>query len=130
MSKSSIQFSKNLSIFGLLAGIFITLGLPYIILVYGKHLSEGIQVMFIIMAVVGGGLITLIAVFFGIVIPKKLEDNSLRSIPSIRVENQNGKKTVLINNDVIDKENEMSADKVEDQNEQQSEDNSKEAKSI
>ncbi len=113
MSKSKIQFSTGFSFLGLLAGIAITLGLPYIILVYGKHLSEGIQVILIIMALIGGGLITLTAAFFGIVIPKKLEDIGSvvsKGIPSVKLEEQGDKKTVWINNQVVDENKESPVD--------------------
>jgi hypothetical protein len=97
MNKGNLQFSTNLSFFGVLSGVAVTLGLPYIILVYGKHLSEGIQVILILLAVIGGGLITLTAVFFGIVIPKRIEKDD----GHVKVVKNGTKKTVSIDEPIV-----------------------------
>jgi hypothetical protein len=75
MEKGKIQFSVMLVYVGILAGIAIAVLLPYVILVYGSHLSEFATALLIILALLSGGITTLVAVVLGIVIPKKIEES-------------------------------------------------------
>jgi len=71
--ESGVRFGgKIIALFGMLAGMVIALGLPFMILVYGSALGVGVETTIIIIAVLVGGLISLTAAFFGLVMPNKI----------------------------------------------------------
>lgn len=63
---------RTISLFGMLVGLVIAVGLPYLVLVYGSALGVGVQATIMIIAVLVGGLISITAAFFGLVMPNKV----------------------------------------------------------
>lgn len=68
-----VEFHKQpfLPVVGLLGGVAMFLGVPWLVLVYGSQLNAVVQTVLIFLAVIGGGLIALAATFFGLVLPAK-----------------------------------------------------------
>jgi len=62
------------SVAGVFGGVGISVGVPLVLLVYGQVLGQGIQVMLVITAVIGGIVISLIATFFGMVMPSSVHE--------------------------------------------------------
>ncbi|MBI3830460.1 MAG: hypothetical protein HY291_13150 [Planctomycetes bacterium] len=74
MSRESIRFGGGrLALIGVFAGVAIALGLPWLVLVYGQHLGATVLTIIIIASLLMGGLIALVAAFFGAVIPTVVE---------------------------------------------------------
>ena len=69
-------FNKFMAPLGLICGMALALGIPWMTLVYGQHLSGGVQATIIILALLSGGFVVGVAVFFGIVIPNKIGESS------------------------------------------------------
>jgi hypothetical protein len=74
---SKIHFSNWLAFLGVIGGVTMALGLPWIVLVYGPHLAEGVQLTVIILGLLGGGTLAVVSAFFGIVIPTAVTDGKL-----------------------------------------------------
>lgn len=68
-----VEFHKQwfLPATGVIGGVAIALGVPWIVLVHGSQLNTAAQIVLIFLAVIGGGLITLASAFFGLVLPAK-----------------------------------------------------------
>jgi len=68
-----VEFHKQwfLPATGVIGGVAIALGLPWILLVHGAQLNTAARIVLIFLAVIGGGLITLASAFFGLVLPAK-----------------------------------------------------------
>ena len=62
------------SISGVVGGVIIALGVPWIILSYGQVLGQTVQTGLVIGSIALGGLITLASAFFGVVIPSHVND--------------------------------------------------------
>ncbi|MBI3830461.1 MAG: DUF2807 domain-containing protein [Planctomycetes bacterium] len=76
MSPDVVQFGGGrIGAVGVLAGLLIALGLPAIVLVYGDVLGPVIQTLVILLALCGGGLVALVAAFFGTVVPRAIEQS-------------------------------------------------------
>lgn len=74
MGRESIRFGGGrLALIGVVAGVIIALGLPWLVLVYGQHLGATVLTIIIIASLLMGGLIALVAAFFGAVIPTVVE---------------------------------------------------------
>ena len=67
-----VAFNKYMAPLGLICGMALALGIPWMTLVYGQHLSGAVQATLIILGILAGGLVVSLAVFFGIVIPSKV----------------------------------------------------------
>lgn len=76
MHDEELRWGRFAALYGVLAGLAIAVGLPYIVLVYGKHLSGVAHTIIIILALLGGGTVTVISVFLGIVIPRKISERT------------------------------------------------------
>jgi len=58
--------------FGVLGGVLIALGVPYIALAYGQGLGTPAQITIAIIGASSGALVSLVAAFFGIVMPSRI----------------------------------------------------------
>lgn len=87
MSPESVRFAgPRLAVVGVLAGVAIALGLPWIVLTYGQALGPGVLTLIIIAALVIGGLIALTAAFFGAVMPSVVESKKEKARFDVEVE--------------------------------------------
>jgi len=73
-----MKFSSALAYVGVLAGVCIALGLPWLILAYGADLSASIRTTVIILALLLGGLLAAASVVIGITIPSALRSDKLQ----------------------------------------------------
>lgn len=74
MGKEGLSFGGGIRYWGVAGAVAICLGVPFITLRYGSHLPSGIQLTIVILALLAGGIVGAIAVFFGIVIPQHISD--------------------------------------------------------
>lgn len=73
MSNGMLNFAGVKGAFaGVMGGVAIAVGVPFVILKYGAHLHPAVQTTVIIIALLGGGILALVAAFFGIVIPSSI----------------------------------------------------------
>ncbi len=76
MDESAVQFSKGgtgkglISATGALAGLGIAVGTPWVLLEFGQSLGPHVLTVLVVVALAAGGLVSLTAVFFGLVIPE------------------------------------------------------------
>jgi hypothetical protein len=57
---------------GIIGGVVLALGFPWIVLAYGQALGPTLLVVFIISGLSAGGLVALVSAFFGLVIPREV----------------------------------------------------------
>lgn len=80
-----VSFSGLIPFAGLVGGVAIAVGLPYVILKYGAGtpdvpgLSMAAQTGIIIMALIFGSAVTFCSAFFGIVIPRRVYESPRRN---------------------------------------------------
>jgi hypothetical protein len=67
---NEVQFQRGISLVGVMGGVIIAVGLPYVVLAYGGDLSSGAKVALIILGILTGGLIALASAVVGIAMPK------------------------------------------------------------
>lgn len=60
---------KQAAMVGVVGGVAVAAGLPTVILIYGAHLGVPAQVALVILALLIGGVVTVISAVLGIVIP-------------------------------------------------------------
>ena len=72
--QSRVEFSNGhtLAIFGLLAGVVIAVCVPAIVLGLGHGLTANMQMWLVVLGISFGGLTSLTAAFFGLVIPSSV----------------------------------------------------------
>ncbi len=63
-----------IAVIGVLGGVGIALGFPWIILAYGQALGPKLLMIFVITGLVIGGLLALTSAFFGLVMPRAMAD--------------------------------------------------------
>jgi hypothetical protein len=73
-----VHFQRWVSLVGVLGGVGIALGLPYIVLAFGGDLSSGAKVALVILGLAAGGLIALVSAVVGIAIPKTVRKASIQ----------------------------------------------------
>lgn len=79
MNEPTVEFgASKMPIVGVFAGILIALGLPFIVLKWGQTLGPTALMWIVILSLVMGGVIALVAAFFGIVIPRTVREPSSR----------------------------------------------------
>lgn len=66
---------------GILGGVAIAVGVPWVTLVYGQGLWQVVKLVLILLALVAGGGVALTSAFFGIVIPAKVVKGSPGAMP-------------------------------------------------
>jgi len=66
--------NKSASVSGVLGGVAVALGVPWIILNYGQVLAQNVQTWLVIGSVVLGGFIVLVSAFFGLVLPTQVNE--------------------------------------------------------
>ena len=71
--KDEVRFGKGLAWFGAVAGLAIAVGLPALLLIYGQSLGAVATTIVIVMALIAGGTLAAVSVFFGTVIPSGVE---------------------------------------------------------
>jgi hypothetical protein len=57
---------------GTFGGVFIAVGVPYVVLAFGANLGPPVQTALIIGALAIGGLVCLVSAFFGLVMPRRI----------------------------------------------------------
>jgi hypothetical protein len=70
---NEMHFQRWISLFGVLGGVTIAVGLPYIVLAFGSDLSSGAKVALIITGLLAGSLIALASAVVGIAMPKTVK---------------------------------------------------------
>lgn len=75
---NEVHFQRSISLFGVLGGVVIAVGLPYIVLAFGGDLSSGAKVALIILGLLAGSLIALASAVVGIAIPKKVRSAAIQ----------------------------------------------------
>jgi hypothetical protein len=73
-----VHFQRWVSLVGVLGGVGIALGLPYIVLAFGGDLSSGAKVALVILGLSAGGLIALVSAVVGIAIPKTVRKAAIQ----------------------------------------------------
>jgi hypothetical protein len=63
-----------IAVVGILGGVGIALGFPWIVLAYGQALGPKYLMVFVIAALITGGLVALTSAFFGLVMPRSVAD--------------------------------------------------------
>jgi hypothetical protein len=74
---SRFSASGLLGYFGILGGVAIALGLPWIVLAHGASLSEGARLTVVILSLLIGGLLAVASAVVGIAIPTTLREGRL-----------------------------------------------------
>ena len=69
-----VQFANSscIAVTGIIGGVVLALGFPWMILAYGQALGPKLTVTFVIAGLVVGGLVTLTSAFFGLVMPRSV----------------------------------------------------------
>lgn len=75
---NEVHFQRWVSLVGVLGGVSIALGLPYIVLAFGGDLSSGAKVALVILGLAAGGLIALVSAVVGIAIPKTVRKAAIQ----------------------------------------------------
>ena len=57
---------------GVLGGVALALGFPWIVLAYGKDLNPTLVVIFVLAGLLIGGVVALVSAFFGLVMPRQV----------------------------------------------------------
>lgn len=74
MGQESLRFGgRSMGAIGVLGGVAIALGLPYLVLTFGQGLGPVMQGLIVIGALVIGGGVACVAAFFGAVMPTVIE---------------------------------------------------------
>jgi hypothetical protein len=73
-----MRFSGALGYFGVIGGVVIALGLPWLMLLYGQDLPVWVRPTVIILALLLGGLLAAASVVVGITIPSALKSDKLQ----------------------------------------------------
>ena len=71
------ESSSPLGYFGLVGGLVIAVGLPWLMLVYGSDLSAAVRVTVIILALCAGALLAIASIVIGITVPSALRNGKL-----------------------------------------------------
>ena len=73
---SKVTFGgRSVSVFGMLAGVLIAVGVSAMALLTPQDIGAGARVTITIIALIAGGAVALTAAFFGTVIPREVEDD-------------------------------------------------------
>ena len=79
---SEMRFPRWLAGFGVLGGVAIALGLPWLILVYGGDLSGRAQLTLIILGLLAGSLMGIASAVVGITIPAAVSSGGVKLDPA------------------------------------------------
>ncbi|MCC6680659.1 MAG: hypothetical protein IT445_07125 [Phycisphaeraceae bacterium] len=72
---NAVEFNKGLSRLGIMAGVFLFVCLPLLVMIIGREMGSEAQSAIIITSIIIGGVIVAVAVFVGTVIPTRINDN-------------------------------------------------------
>lgn len=75
---NEVHFQRWISLFGVMGGVVIAVGLPYIVLAFGSDLSSGAKVALIILGLLAGSLIALASAVVGIAMPKTVRGAAIQ----------------------------------------------------
>ncbi len=64
---------NHIAVTGIIGGVVLALGFPWITLAYGQALGPTLLVIFILSGLVMGGLVALTSAFFGLVMPRQVD---------------------------------------------------------
>ncbi len=71
----SVSFNNGLaSIAGVLGGVLLAIGVPWVLLNYGQMLGQATITIIVSGSVIGGGFIILVSAFFGLVMPTRVHE--------------------------------------------------------
>jgi hypothetical protein len=62
----------DVAMVGILSGACIALGFPWIVMAYGQSMGSTLLTIFVLSGLLMGGLVALVATFFGLVIPQQV----------------------------------------------------------
>lgn len=70
--QANVVFGQGsaIAVTGIIGGVVLALGFPWIVLAYGQPLGATLVVIFVLSGLVLGGLVALTSAFFGLVIPR------------------------------------------------------------
>ncbi len=74
---NEMRFPRWLAGFGVLGGVVIALGLPWLVLVHGGDLSDGAKLTLIILGLAAGSLMGIASAVVGITIPTAVSSGGL-----------------------------------------------------
>ena len=72
---ANVSFGEGnyIAVTGIIGGVILALGFPWIVLAYGQALGATLLVVFILSGLVMGGLVALTSAFFGLVMPRQVD---------------------------------------------------------
>jgi hypothetical protein len=72
--KANVVFGSGseIAVTGIIGGVVLALGFPWIVLAYGQALGPTLIVVFVLTGLILGGLVALTAAFFGLVMPRQV----------------------------------------------------------
>ena len=112
MSNGNVRFSgKSIALAGVLVAGGIAIGVPALVLTLGAGLGAGVQTALITLAMLFGGVLGVVAAFFGIVIPTQVagHDYSHWGRRHVKVTKDGDRKVVEINGEPVAAEEEEPA---------------------
>lgn len=73
--KQVVSFQKTgvVSVAGIIGGVLLSIGIPWVILNYGQVLGPRVETTIVILAICLGCLIALTSAFFGLVMPSNVD---------------------------------------------------------
>lgn len=76
--KANVVFGagSEIAVTGIIGGVVLALGFPWIVLAYGQALGPTLIVVFVLSGLVLGGVVALTSAFFGLVMPKHVDGSS------------------------------------------------------
>jgi len=77
-SKTNVSFGGGsaVAVTGILGGMAIAVGIPWIVLEHGKDLDPKLLMVLALTGLIAGGLVALVSAFFGLVIPRDVAHDS------------------------------------------------------
>ncbi len=73
MGKGHVKFGRVGALAGIIAGVLIAVGVPAIALLTPQNIEGSARCVLTVIALIAGGIVTVVSAFFGIVIPKEVE---------------------------------------------------------
>ena len=121
MSDGMVKFAGVKGAFiGVLGGVAIAVGMPFVILKYGAHLHAAVQTTVIIIALLGGGVMAFVSGFFGVILPTNIGPGRKFRGEFTITKDKDGTKTVKMSGKTL-KKSEDETDESDDEDEDEAE---------